>query len=65
MTYNSLKRSHLRPISPFAVETTDVGSKAREEEWEQASNGTAGTQEEVVEGEEELMEVEGDGDGGV
>jgi hypothetical protein len=24
MTYNSLKRSHLRPLYPFALETTDV-----------------------------------------
>jgi hypothetical protein len=45
------------------LETTDIGRKAREEEWKQASNGATGTQEEVVEGEEELMEVEGDVDG--
>jgi hypothetical protein len=46
------------------LESTDVGRKAREEEWEQANNGTVETQEEVVEG-EESMEVEGDCDGGV
>jgi len=46
------------------LESTDVGRKAREEEWEQASNGTA-EEEEVVGGDEESMEVDGDGDGGV
>jgi hypothetical protein len=30
-----------------------------------ANNGTAETQEEAVEGEEELMEMEGDVDGGM
>jgi len=45
------------------LESTDVGRKARGEEWEQASNDTAEKQEEVVEGDEESMEVEGDGDG--
>jgi len=43
------------------LESTDVGRKAREEEWEQASNGTAEEQEKVVEGEEESMEVRDDG----
>jgi len=47
------------------LESTDVGRKAREEEWEQASSGTAEEQEEGVEGAEELMEMEGGGDGGV
>ena len=47
------------------LESTDVGRKAREEEWEQASSGTEGEQEEGAEGAEELMEMEGGGDGGV
>jgi len=47
------------------LESTDVGKKAREEEWEQASDGTAEEQEVGAEGVKELMEVEGDGDGGV
>jgi len=47
------------------LESTDVGRKAREEEWEQASSGTAEEQEEGAEGAEELMEMEGGGDGGV
>jgi ribonuclease HI len=47
------------------LETTDVGRKAREEEWEYASDGTTGMQEEVVEGEEESTEVEGEIGGGL
>jgi len=43
------------------LESTDVGRKAREEEWEQASNGTVEEQEKVVEGKEESMEVRDDG----
>jgi len=43
------------------LETTDVGRKAREDEWERASIGSAEAQEKLVEAEEELVEMEGDG----
>jgi len=39
--------------------------EGRQGGWEQASSGTAGEQEEGAEGAEELMEMEGGGDGGV
>jgi len=51
--------------NPLPVVPHPLRKKAREEEWEQASDGTAEEQEVGAEGVKELMEVEGDGDGGV